>query len=187
MNNIDWTLIGKAIQYYTDNKYNYKEVPWMVQKEAINTTIPTGKLPFFITHPNMPVTKMLVGSAEQSFIQTMLDGNLSKGKYCAATPCFRDDIIDKWHQLYFFKVELIEVEPDFKSVFEMMYCAKTFMEELGNCKIDIIKTNEGYDLKLQGIEVGSYGYRKTNDFSWIYGTGLALPRFSQALNNNKNS
>lgn len=42
-----------------------------------------------------------------------------------------------------------------------------------------------FDIKLNGIEIGSYGQRKlpNSEFNgnYIYGTGLALPRFSNAL------
>lgn len=45
----------------------------------------------------------------------------------------------------------------------------------------IEKVDYGYDLLLSGIEVGSYGFREYKNNKWIYGTGLAEPRFSQAF------
>jgi hypothetical protein len=30
------------------------------------------------------------------------------------------------------------------------------------------------------IEIGSYGMREYENFKWIYGTGMAEPRFSKA-------
>jgi hypothetical protein len=180
MKAIDWMWIGKAVQFFIDNEYDYKEVPWVVGNQAISSTIPFGKSAFSLTHPIL-APGFLVGSAEQSFVQLMLEGGLPKGKYCAASPCFRDDVIDQWHQLYFFKVELIEMSPNSQNVFEIMDCARAFMENLGNCHIDVHKTYEGYDLILNGKEIGSYGNRQINEFNWTYGTGLALPRFGQAL------
>ena len=44
-----------------------------------------------------------------------------------------------------------------------------------------ISTDEGYDIVLNGIEVGSYGIRQHENLRWIYGTGIAEPRFSTAL------
>lgn len=180
MKAIDWMWIGKAVQFFVDNEFNYKEVPWIVGNQAINSTLPFGRSAFSLTHPRL-APGSLVGSAEQSFVQLMLEGDLPKGKYCAASPCFRDETIDQWHHLYFFKVELIEMAPNSQNVFEIMDCARAFMESLSNCHIDILKTHEGYDLTLNGKEVGSYGNRQANGFNWTYGTGLALPRFSQAL------
>ena len=178
--NINWDWIGKAVQHYTDNEFIYKEAPWNVSEEAIITTIPNGRYPLKINHKFLNLG-YLVGSAEQSFIEMMLHDELSAGKYCAAGPCFRDEDIDEWHSYTFFKVELIEVNPNSKNIFEIMDCAKDFMETLGNCKIIVEKTDEGFDLIYKGIELGSYGYRTSKNFNWIYGTGLALPRFSKVL------
>lgn len=36
------------------------------------------------------------------------------------------------------------------------------------------------DGELNGIEIGSYGYRSYRELHWIYGTGLAEPRFTLA-------
>ena len=47
-------------------------------------------------------------------------------------------------------------------------------------KIECVKTDEGYDLMMGGVEIGSYGERATQSNAWIYGTGIALPRFSVA-------
>jgi hypothetical protein len=44
-------------------------------------------------------------------------------------------------------------------------------------------TPEGIDLVLNGIEVGSYGVRTVGNRTWTYGTGLALPRFTVAIDN----
>jgi hypothetical protein len=45
----------------------------------------------------------------------------------------------------------------------------------------IIPTAQGLDIELGGIELGSYGYRSYGRLHWIYGTGFAEPRFSQAV------
>ena len=41
------------------------------------------------------------------------------------------------------------------------------------------------DIEVDGVEVGSYGIReyKCGDkiYTWVYGTGVALPRFSKVL------
>jgi len=180
MNPINWVWVGKAVQHYVDNEFTYIEAPWIVPFTAIEVTLPYNRLGFKLGHPTQN-PGYLVGSAEQGFIQMMVEGKLSKGKYCAASPCFRDEQEDEWHKLYFFKVELIEVNPNSKNVFEIMDAARALMESLAECKISVVRTMEGYDLMCKGIELGSYGYRQFGDHTWTYGTGLALPRFSQVL------
>lgn len=47
------------------------------------------------------------------------------------------------------------------------------------------KTEDGYDINLtvdgEIIELGSYGIRHHKSVLWAYGTGVAEPRFSSAL------
>lgn len=52
---------------------------------------------------------------------------------------------------------------------------------LNNNKLKIINTNEGLDITFNDIEIGSYGIRQHDNFIWVYGTGLAEPRFSRAI------
>jgi hypothetical protein len=47
--------------------------------------------------------------------------------------------------------------------------------------LKIVTTSDGYDIEYNGVEIGSYGIRKTSFLEWIYGTGLAEPRFSRSL------
>ena len=49
-------------------------------------------------------------------------------------------------------------------------------------KIDIVKTEQGFDLEYNGIELGSYGIRSCEYLDWIYATGLAEPRMSMVKN-----
>lgn len=181
MTDINWAWVGKAVQHYIGNGFSYLEAPWVVSQDALQVTLPSDRFGFRLNHPNLDLG-YLVGSAEQSFIQMMMSGLLDKGKYCAAGPCFRDEtIVDNWHQYYFFKIELIEVSPESSNLFEMLHCARDFMEKLGAIDLDIAKTEEGFDLYCNDIEVGSYGYREYKGMKWIYGTGLALPRFTNAI------
>ena len=177
--NIDWALVSRAVDYYQCHGFSYLEVPWICGKKATMATCPSDKTPILAAHPNIPLG-YLAGSAEQSFIQMMLDGTLSAGKYVAATPCFRDDELDELHQRYFFKVELIDFSSSNEdAVGYMIHKARMFMGELTIKPIAIEETESGVDLCCDGIELGSYGYREFEGFKWAYGTGLALPRFSQ--------
>lgn len=185
MNPIDYALAGDAISHYRGAGFRYVEAPWSVSSQAIEITIPRDHDPMMVWHPTL-TEGFLVGSAEQGFLQMMLDGAIPSGRYVAAGPCWRDDPVDEWHQRYFFKVELIDIASP-RGVFEpfhveqMVDAARSFMKErCGTGVIETVKTDEGFDLTLNGIEVGSYGHRRHDKLDWIYGTGLALPRFSMA-------
>ncbi len=180
-NIIRWDFISQALDYYKNKGFQYAEVPWIVSEKAINVTLPSDK--------DCVMTQLgpLVGSAEQSFIQLMMNNKLKYGNYIAATPCFRDDLEDKWHNKYFFKVELIKYieENKLNDVVKMTMMSLDFFRKLANgTDLKIVPTEDGYDIELKGVEIGSYGLRKFENKMWVYGTGLAEPRFSKALNYN---
>jgi seryl-tRNA synthetase len=176
--NIRWDLISRAIHIYQEYGYTYVEVPWIVSDEAVRVTLPPGREG--LRCEDGP----LIGSAEQAFLQLMLDGTLAPGRYVAASPCFRADDPDDLHFRYFFKVELIEfatspIESWGEAVQRMADDALFFLRSLqGATKARIVPTAQGLDIELRGIELGSYGYRSHKGLHWIYGTGLAEPRFT---------
>ncbi len=184
---INYRRVAKAIKQYERIGYEYVDTPWLVSDQAIAATLPAGKHGFELGHPTLKPGK-LVGSAEQGFIQLMLDEKLRPGLYCSAGPCFRDETqVDATHLYAFFKVELIKVYGRTETSYEhdvrlMAHDARAVLEHLygpnGFCQL--VKTEEGLDLEVDGVEVGSYGYREREGHRWVYGTGLALPRASQA-------
>ena len=170
---IDYSKIARAVEFYRDRGFQYVEVPWVVHKEIIDITKPTDAK-YFNTFIGS-----LVGSGEQSFLS--MRKKLS-GKYVCVTPCFRDEkSVDELHRNYFMKVELIDTDPDDldKAYWDMINISKEFFELYDF--VDIINTEEGKDIYINGLEVGSYGIRSYKDFYWVYGTGCAEPRLSQAL------
>jgi len=174
---IDWWLIGEAVSHYKREGFKYIEVPWFVSDAAVRVTMPPGRM------GHRTQDGPLVGSAEQSFIQLMMNGTLPPGKYVAATPCFRDDEVDELHQRYFMKVELIQVcgSQDLKvenQLHEMVKQALGFFQSWYEGDYRIVKTDQELDIELNGIEIGSYGYREHEQFRWFFGTGLAEPRFT---------
>lgn len=138
------------------------EVPWIVPVH-INQITFTG------TGQYETRDGELVGSAEQAFLYL----KPSPGKYVAISPCFREENETYWNQSQFMKVELFD-NIDFDYL-KMLNDAKCLMSKYGTI------TEKSNDLLLNGIEVGSYGKRDV-PFKWAFGTGLAEPRFSQALN-----
>jgi thiol-disulfide isomerase/thioredoxin len=167
--NINYSRIARAIEFYQQEGYFYLEVPWTVDYVSITQTAPTNSKLFYLKN------KYLVASAEQSFISLLnnLDPNM---KYVACTPCFRDELVyDDFHQLYFMKIELFALKQ-----IEHLAIAKKFFEKELSVYSDCIEEKQeefGTDLLVSGIEIGSY-YSREN---YSCGTGLAEPRFSQAI------
>lgn len=130
----------------------------------------------------------LVGSAEQAFIDRMLTKQLPKGKWQSITPCFRnEDTYDNLHQPYFVKLELIHYMPEIAEIdLETMIVQArwAFMTLIPKSGPDVLieKTDIGWDLTLHGQEIGSYGIREHAGHQWVYGTGIAEPRFTTLKN-----
>lgn len=179
----DWLLLGQAVEAYKALGYSYVEVPWMVSREATKLTCDKG------VQFSTPVGD-LVGSAEQSLLDMRLSSMLeSKGKIVACSPCWREEPqYGKWHYTSFMKVELFSRDNVWES---LLNDALTFFNTIfeDTWRLKVVKCSDGPHIVQQDIciemnsgeqvELGSYGFRKTNSFSWSYGTGLAEPRLSQ--------
>lgn len=169
MHPIDYPLLGKAVQYYRDNGYEYQEIAWWGDLHTMMATCPDEtKIARIDEH-------CLVGSAEQGMI-----GNLSADTFVVACgPCFRLNEPDtEYHHDHFMKVELGYQTESYDSAMRamdrMLHDARLLMG--GEQEV----TPVGIDLVLNGLEIGSYGIRVMDGFYHVYGTGMALPRFSQA-------
>lgn len=204
---IEWDLLGKALAFYQSKGFTYVEAPWAVDDATVEITA----APEEWRAPGRMGLGTLVGSAEQSFLHLARRGKLKPGRYVACTPCFRPaEIVDETHWPYFMKIELIDLHPpcaptEFQveindegaaiklgqhitGVIHMLQCAGECFRDLGATPdmLATLQTEQGVDIMLNGHEVGSYGlraheYEDGSIVEWTYGTGLALPRFSQAL------
>ena len=175
---IDWKMLSKAIDYYQTRGYRYVEVPWTVNEDTHRLTCPNeGR----IIRSDIGA---LVGSSEQSFLELDRDGRLFPGRWLACTPCFRPDTVDDLHQKGFMKVELyVNLAPSIDKVKIMLDHAYAFFNAHAPGLTAVVPTGEGtWDIEIGGIEVGSYGYREADGTRWVYGTGIAEPRFSTAVN-----
>lgn len=187
---IDYRLLAEAIDFYSQQGYRYLETPWIVGHRFTEATKPAGRRDFYC------LDGYLVASGEQSFMSAMHSGAIEPGgKYQTVTPCFRDEAVDELHQTWFLKLELIWYRPNLPVKYGSVYCvmndANSFMSRHiktqrtspGMCSEDPTSEHGAftYDIEsLEGIELGSYGYRRLLSEYWIYGTGLALPRFTVA-------
>ena len=178
---IDYKILNDSIEYYEKVGYKRIEAPWTVTQAVSQITKPTEKEEFYIDNKK----KVLVASGEQSFLYLYLKGFLPEGQFQTITPCFRDEVFDLTHTKYFMKNELI-ITGDGASVNSVDIITDQAFTFFGKYfrrnDLRIIKTDEGFDINYKDYELGSYGYRKCEFLTWVYGTGVAEPRFSTILN-----
>jgi len=177
---INYSIIHNSTVYYETVGYKRIESPWTVSKEINSITKPVGVEEYEILHNG----KCLVASGEQSFLYLYVKGFLPKGKFQTVTPCFRSDHFGPYHTKYFLKNELIDTENANRAGLDRIIgSAFNFMANyFGSENLRVVKTDIGYDICYGEIELGSYGIRECEFLKWVYGTGLAEPRFSTVLN-----
>ena len=187
LTSINWRFLSEAQGFYQSNNFCYIDVPWKCDKESYQLTCPyDSTLPEF--EFNSTKNGYLVASGEQSFIEMMLKNTINPGKYQTITPCFREEkeYSDKTRP-WFMKLELCHIlnysefenKEDLLSL--MMNVVVKFFHNYMS-ELTLIETNIGFDLMYSDIELGSYGYRQAGQYQYLYGTGLAEPRFSIARN-----
>ncbi len=182
---IDYSIINDSLKYYTSIGYNRIEVPWVVSKPISDLTRPKSVHGYDVVKNGK--TKTFIGSGEQGFLYLIAKSHLPPGKYVTTTPCMRDDTFDETHTKYFMKTELIHVGK-FKTneirnaeVYRMMDNAKAFFKRHTSGTLENSLDEDSVDINLDGIEIGSYGFRTCMFTDWIFGTGVAEPRFSRIL------
>lgn len=167
---IDWAMMGRASDFYTNRGYEQTEVPWWVDRKVSQMTCPSDDLLYSLPDGD------LIGSGEQGFL-SMVGSSPLLGKRFTVTPCFRrEPQLDRYHQTHFMKLELFSMDVDHGThMYEMIDDALELFHQLG-LTTTVIMTNDGFDIMSQGVELGSYGVRSHSGINWAYGTGLALPR-----------
>ncbi len=184
---IDYSLLSKAIKYFSKKGFKQIETPWRVSKQAIEGTFDSDES--FKTDD-----KFLVGSAEQGFLELQLQDKLKGTQFMSVSPCFRNDIEDYYHQQEFMKLELIyfsnyeiikeEIQYQIIKRFVLNFIIKKLKIKTSDIAILETKDNNSIyseDILINGIEYGSYGIRQFQGKYYIYGTGVALPRASKIL------
>lgn len=180
-------LLIKCISSMEYNGYGLIDVPYYVTKEVSEHTKPDWSDD--LHHSEKLV---YVGSGEQSFLSMIKTKQITYGRYMCLTPCYRNEPeLDLLHLKVFLKLELIDyIEPysdiDYvrksldNMIKEVLHFYKHYLTEY---HIEVYKVlNDQYDILLNGVEIGSYGIRKTlGDEFYVYGTGVALPRLNTAI------
>lgn len=209
---IDYTLIAEAMSFYTHLGYTPVEVPWIVPHNISYLTCHDDDLVFWTKTNKSNMGRALVGSAEQGLLDLIISKSLPLNKkYVSCSPCFRVNNDDSpIHFDQFMKVELgwavtydqisFYLKEDRLNlcevtdllIYQLIHHAESFFESQTTKPLSRVDTDEGIDLTINDIEIGSYGFRPisyrstdstklTSPFVWVYGTGLALPRFTQAI------
>jgi len=183
-------LLHRALEWWVGHGFRYVDLPWMVPKEFSDATRPPECRDIQTLHGSF------VASGEQSFLQLWQAGQLWGAQgYVGWTPCLRDDVLDEFHQHGFMKAEwfvplmagnagswddrlhhLVDEQA-------RLFCAMAqHAGERSPVRVDVVYPGaEQIDLMLNGVEIGSYGRRTFDGRQYLYGTALALPRFTQAL------
>jgi len=181
--NIDLPLLMKAMGYYQSVGYAPLSVPMITSYEAIRVTLPPRIKP--MQHCDDLLNGFYVGSAEQSIYQMLIDNGCNDGKFMMLTPCQRGELyLDCRHMEIFLKLELVQINVDnctpiIDDVFPFL------KSEFQDSEIEIVEClfgSSSKDININGVEVGSYGCRNFEGNIVQYGTGLALPRITQAVN-----
>ncbi len=177
---INYQYIADSIEYYEKKGFSRIESPWTVTEEISAITKPDDRIDFKLEHNG----KVLVASGEQSFLYLYLKNFLPKGRFQTVTPCFRFESFDFLHTKYFMKNELIITDKvDSKEVGKLVDNSMNFFNKyLDKNYINVIETDDGYDINYKEYELGSYGIRECEFLKWAYGTGIAEPRFSKIVN-----
>lgn len=184
---IDYSLLSKAIKYFSKKGFKQIETPWRVSKQAIGGT-------FNSSESFKADDKFLIGSAEQGFLELQSQDKLKGTQFMSISPCFRNEVEDYFHQQEFMKLELIYfsnyvtikevIQYQIIKRFVLNFIIKKLKIKISDIAILETKDNNSIyseDILINGIEYGSYGIRQFQGKYYIYGTGIALPRASKIL------
>lgn len=190
---ISWENISSILNYHVSvNGFKYVDVPWIIPKCIKSITFNCQD--WNVLENNL----CLIGSGEQGFIYCQVNEALEPERcYITSTPCFRnEENLSDIRKLYFMKCELfksLKEGDDYDKALEEIICAaENGLNQLIHNRKSIyrMKTEEGIDLMIDDVEIGSYYFReyKFNDkkFRYVCGTAIAEPRFSSVLNSSSN-
>lgn len=178
---IDYLRLAKSVEFYECVGFTRIESPWTVTRGISDITRPPDAKDFALIHED---EKVLVASGEQSFLYLYNKGFIPKGRFQTITPCFRKEKFGPVHTKYFIKNELIDtVDVTTTALDRMVGDAQLFFAQYTSAyDIEVVSTGvNSYDLNIAGVEVGSYGIRSCDYLDWVYGTGVAEPRMTKAL------
>lgn len=189
---IDYKMISDATDHYAGKGFHRIESPWLVTREISDITKSPELSSYVVQKDNETKQKVFVASGEQSLLYLINKGFMPRGgRYQTVTPCMRNEPFDETHTKYFMKLELMRYSTtddlsDFSHVIAMVETATDwFAKVVGRSNLSVVDISNDHgrscDIMLDGVEIGSYGYRTCLFCNWIYGTGIAEPRFSRLV------
>lgn len=170
---IPFELLNKFKTLYEEKGFLYVDVPYVVDSNVDRFTRPEYNE--CITHETGK--KYYAGSGEQGFLQLIKDGANLQGNLQTITICSREDYPDDLHYKTFMKLELFSTTMGYEEMANMVL-------SLYPKGCNFIRYKNSIDIESENnIELGSYGERTFMGVKYTYGTGLALPRFSNEYAN----
>jgi hypothetical protein len=97
---------------------------------------------------------------------------LPKGRFMSITPVFDKNSFSMKNEL------IITDDVSLPSLVNIINICKDFYEKELNTEVKLVKTNDGFYLEVNGIEIGSYGIKKNDHLEWIYAIGCNEPKLS---------
>lgn len=179
--------LARCLAYWQREGCQYVALPWLAPARYTDATKP----PCVSTPDLVTPYGNLLASGEQAFLMLADQGRLQGSRFVGWTPCFREEAFDETHHFYFTKVEVFvrcSSEQAMPTLLELVAHARAWLRsevlhaggDLQDLSTVCVAPDQ-FDLELRGVEVGSYGIRQFAGFCYVYGTGCAEPRFTQAL------
>lgn len=177
---INHRIMADAVDFYTGKGYQYIDVPWLVDVESVRMAAPPGVRQFETFAGFLPA------SGEQSFYHLLKAGHILPGNWQTITPCFRDEkSVNDVVCTHFLKLELFSVGHNRRQPRDICDAARSFMSSYNlHTRIDDMSDGSMDIMSSDSVELGSYGSRNHDGFSWSYGTGVAEPRFPTVVKKN---
>lgn len=207
---INYNIIADSIDYYENCGFARIESPWTVTGEISDITKPKGTKDFTIVEKNKVLVAsgeqsflylynkgFLPKGKFQSVTPCFRDEKFTSfnTKYFIKNELIITDdvsllqlkfIVEKARD--FFREYCLRPKKDDGGIGSAEYDDDVLILDTVNGKNKIVNTvdvtgykYQCYDLIYRGIELGSYGIHKCDFLHWIYGTGVAEPRFSRTL------
>lgn len=179
--------LARCLGFWQREGCQYVALPWLAPARYTDATKPAC-----VSTPDLATPYgNLLASGEQAFLMLADQDKLRGSRFVGWTPCFREEAFDATHHFYFTKVEVFircEAEQAMPVLLDLVEQARgwfrTEILHAGGDPVSLVTvgvTPEQFDLEVNGLEVGSYGIRHFGGFCYVYGTGCAEPRFTQAL------
>lgn len=179
--------LGQVMMLWQGAGAKLTPLPWTASQEAVDATRPPERAAN--TDIQTPFG-FLVASGEQAFMD-MAQTLQEKQIHIGWTPCFRHEpTFDPTHHYYFLKAEAFirccasqsSLEVDRVRNIAMLGFESLLRLPNQTARLEFRQTGPvAYDIECNGIEVGSYGVRTYKGHTYVFGTALAEPRWSEAL------